>query len=243
MLRKALLSTAVLLSHCLSAQGTQPAKVVVFDQPGFPAIDSPAIPREVLAQALGKAATFADIGRLRAPETLQGASLLVMPYGSAFPLADWSAILAYLDGGGNLLLIGGQAMRVPVVGDGSVAFTRQQPQDTYSRQIGILHTYAPSAGGRAGALCLAPRLRIPSGDPASAGASVCRGGPAEWPRLPGRRGRNSHGFSGHGGRPWRQHAHAGLPCVAAVRDQISGQAPPCNGAVEIGEEFNACREC
>ena len=142
MLRKALLSTAVLLSHCLSAQGTQPAKVVVFDQPGFPAIDSPAIPREGLAQALGKAATFADIGRLRAPETLQGASLLVMPYGSAFPLADWSAILAYLHGGGNLLLIGGQAMRVPVVGDGSVAFTRQQPQDTYSRQIGFLHTYA-----------------------------------------------------------------------------------------------------
>jgi hypothetical protein len=142
MLRNLLFLFAVSGSHLLYAQGLPSAKVVVFSQPGFPSVDTPAISREVLAKALGQTSSFANIQQLQAPETLHGASLLVLPYGSAFPMQDWSTIESYLRGGGNLLLIGGQALRVPVLGDGSSTYTEQQPQDTYSRQVGFLHTYA-----------------------------------------------------------------------------------------------------
>jgi hypothetical protein len=52
---------------------------------------------------------------LAAPDdALANVDLLVLPYGSAFPVEAWKSIERYLDGGGNLLVIGGQPLRVPV---------------------------------------------------------------------------------------------------------------------------------
>jgi hypothetical protein len=65
---------------------------------------------------------------------------LVLPYGSAFPADDWNVILTHLRTGGNMLVIGGQALRVPVTGSHGV-FTAGPPQEAYARAIGILHTY------------------------------------------------------------------------------------------------------
>ena len=83
------------------------AKTVVFWQPGFPAPDSSA-PNEAVLQAAFAGAEFADAdhlpGALAAPDT----DLLVLPYGSAWPEADWDAILQYLDRGGNLIALGGK---------------------------------------------------------------------------------------------------------------------------------------
>jgi len=84
------------------------AKTVVFWQPGFPVADSPA-PNEAALQAAFAGAEFLNAnqlaGALAAPET----DLLVLPYGSAWPEADWDAILKYLDRGGNLIVLGGKA--------------------------------------------------------------------------------------------------------------------------------------
>jgi hypothetical protein len=92
------------------------AKTVVFWQPGFPTVASQPVERASLAQALdGVDAQFADLKSLNEPATLSDADLLILPYGSAFPTGGWKAIEDYLHAGGNLLIVGGQPLRVPVV--------------------------------------------------------------------------------------------------------------------------------
>jgi hypothetical protein len=117
------------------------AKVVVLWQPGFPTVASQPIDRASLDKALtGLEPVFEDEATLAAPETLSNADLLVLPYGSAVPVEAWRSIERYLDAGGNLLVIGGQPLRVPVslVNHQYVAAL---PQDTYSRALGFRHTY------------------------------------------------------------------------------------------------------
>jgi hypothetical protein len=80
-------------------------KVVVFSEPGFPSADS-AAPTQPQLQAAFAGATFASTSQL--PAALADADLLVMPYGSAWPEAQWQPILEYLDRGGNLLVLGGK---------------------------------------------------------------------------------------------------------------------------------------
>jgi hypothetical protein len=117
------------------------AKTVVFWQPGFPTVASQPVERASLAQALdGVDAQFADLKSLNEPATLSDADLLILPYGSAFPTGGWRAIEGYLHAGGNLLIVGGQPLRVPVVeADGK--FVESSPQDTYARVLDFRHTY------------------------------------------------------------------------------------------------------
>jgi Beta-galactosidase len=116
-------------------------KTVVFWQAGFPTVESRPVTQEALTKALsGMEPVFAGVDTLKNPATLRQTDLLVMPYGAAFPADDWGAILAYLRAGGNLLVIGGQAFRVPVTATNG-GFGVGPPQDMYSRAIGILHTY------------------------------------------------------------------------------------------------------
>jgi hypothetical protein len=127
----------LLLLVCSSASG----KTVVFWQAGFPTVESRAVTKQALQKALaGMGPVFPDIRSLKDPATLRQTDLLVMPYGSAFPADDWEAILAYVRAGGNMLVIGGRPFRVPVIGANG-GFAAGPPQDTYSRAIGILHTY------------------------------------------------------------------------------------------------------
>jgi hypothetical protein len=117
------------------------AKAVVFWQPGFPTVASQPVGRDTLVKALGgMEPVFAGIDGLKDPVTLEGADLLVLPYGSAFPTEAWSGILAYIRAGGNVAVLGGQAFRVPVTGANG-RFTQAPPQDTYARDMGIQHTY------------------------------------------------------------------------------------------------------
>ncbi len=134
---RAAIQWITLLVVCASAT----AKTVVFWQPGFPAVASQPVSRATLEHALsGMNPVFVGIDGLKDPSTLQQADLLVLPYGSAFPAQDWSVILAYLRAGGNLLVMGGQALRVPVTGARGI-FTPGPPQEAYAHEIGILHTY------------------------------------------------------------------------------------------------------
>ncbi len=84
------------------------AKTVVFWQPGFPAADS-LEPVEAALRAAVPGAEFAAADHLAAALAAPDTNLLVLPYGSAWPEAEWDAILNYLDRGGNLMVLGGKA--------------------------------------------------------------------------------------------------------------------------------------
>lgn len=117
------------------------AKVVVFWQPGFPTISSEPLTVEVLNKSLdGMQPLYSDEASLRDPATLGDAELLVLPYGSAVPVAEWKVIEHYLHAGGNLLVIGGQPLYVPVSGHVG-AFKSERAQDTYARALDFRHTY------------------------------------------------------------------------------------------------------
>jgi len=137
-----LLRSFALLSLLLAVSPAQLfAKTVVFEQAGFPVIDSQEVPRSALTRALdGMNPLFADLAALQKTETLADADLLVLPYGSAVPVEAWSVIESHFHAGGNLLIIGGLPMHVPVTQvDGK--FQAGRPQDTYGRLLEFRHAY------------------------------------------------------------------------------------------------------
>ena len=70
---------------------------------------------------------FAALDGLKDPATLNGADLLLLPYGSAFPTEAWSGIQAYLRAGGNRWC---STASVPVSVTGANGrFTQAPPQD------------------------------------------------------------------------------------------------------------------
>ena len=113
-------------------------QVAVFWQPGFPTAASQPVDRETLNSALHP--TFLSLAALQSIGALRNTVLLVLPYGSAVPADGWKAIESYVQNGGNLLILGGQPLRVPVT-QVNGTFVPGRPQDTYSRTLGLLHTY------------------------------------------------------------------------------------------------------
>lgn len=137
-MRKLSISTAFLL---ILISSTLHAKAVVFWHDGFPSLETATITRKSLERALHEhEPMFANADDLKDPEALNGADLLVLPYGSGFPTEAWPIINAYIHRGGNILVIGGQPFRIPVT-TAAGKFVEGPPQDTYSRELGILHTY------------------------------------------------------------------------------------------------------
>ena len=143
-MRKVLL-IALLLLACGS---TLLAKTVVFWQDGFPTVSSQPLSRDTLAIGLDDPKlVFAGLTELKDAATWKDADLFVLPYGSAVPADAWGSIQTYLRGGGNLLVLGGEALRVPVTAANG-KFIQSRPQDTYARELGFLHSYeVPVASG------------------------------------------------------------------------------------------------
>jgi len=117
--------------------------VVVLNEVGLPAADSPAFPRQLLAKAL-PGARFASAKELDSVLAESSAHLLVLPYGSAFPEEDWSAILSFLQHGGNLMVLGGRPFTRAAYHDDSgwhlrdygVRFIRQLSMDQFQTTPG-----------------------------------------------------------------------------------------------------------
>ena len=80
---------------------------VVFSEAGFPAADTGAPSEQHFAKML-PGARFAGAGQLAIPLKDAATRLLVLPYGSAFPEESWPEIFAFLQNGGNLLVLGGR---------------------------------------------------------------------------------------------------------------------------------------
>lgn len=98
---------AVLLSVTASVLAADPfSAAVVLSEAGLPAADSFS-PTPQLATLL-PGARAVSAGQLAIQLKDPATRLLVLPYGSAFPEAAWPEILAFLQNGGNLLVIGGR---------------------------------------------------------------------------------------------------------------------------------------
>jgi hypothetical protein len=117
-------------------------KTLVFWQEGFPAVSSQPLARDELLKALNDPeVVFAGIAELKDAATWKEVDLFVLPYGSAVPTDAWAAIRSYLRDGGNLLVLGGQALRVPVTATADGKFVQSRLQNTYSRELGFQNTY------------------------------------------------------------------------------------------------------
>lgn len=91
------------LAPAIHAQAT----TVIFMQSGFPVADTSAIPESTLTQGF-QAARMVNAAQLDEALASPQTSLLVLPYGSAYPEAAWPSILRYLDRGGDLIVLGGK---------------------------------------------------------------------------------------------------------------------------------------
>jgi len=124
------------------AQQTAPA-IVVLNEAGFPSWDSPAFSQQQIEKAL-PGARFASAKELDSLLTDSSPYLLVLPYGSAFPETNWSAIHAFLEHGGDLLVLGGRPFTRGAYHDDSgwhlrdysVRFIRQLSMDQFQSTPG-----------------------------------------------------------------------------------------------------------
>jgi hypothetical protein len=140
---------AIFIIFFLAAVSSAQARAVAFWQAGFPTEECQIIEQATLRAALQTMEpSFVRLDELRNPETLKDADLFVLPYGSAFPADAWNQIYAYLQGGGNLLSLGGRPLFFPVFRKGD-RFELGRPQNTYSRYLGAWHSYeVPQKDGK-----------------------------------------------------------------------------------------------
>jgi len=116
-------------------------RCVAFSEPGFPAIESEPLDASLLRSALTTCdLQTAGIDALARDDALRDVDLLVLPYGSAFPVEAWPVIRQHIRSGGNVLTIGGRPYSVPVR-RGSSGFEVASPTNAYARELGIWHSY------------------------------------------------------------------------------------------------------
>lgn len=125
---------------------TAKTRVIVFWEDGFPSADTAPPARASLSAILAGAAYVSADGlsdALASEET----GLLVLPYGSAFPEKQWDAIHKFLEGGGNLLVLGGRPFTRAAYKDGTV-WRMRPPIQTFARTL-FLNDYQETPGSDA----------------------------------------------------------------------------------------------
>jgi len=155
-----LLATATWLLACagilvagalpLAAQGApsgREVRVALFFEAGFPAVGAPAPDRAELDRALrGLAVTTLGASSLSAELRRDRFEVLLLPYGSAFPVQAWEAIAAFLADGGNLVNLGGAPFAAPTVREGS-SWRRLEGRTAFSKALGLLQSFPVAAAG------------------------------------------------------------------------------------------------
>lgn len=119
------------------------SSIVALREAGFPVADAPSVSNAQLEKIL-PGARFASADQLGALLADPGSRLLVLPYGSAFPEQNWSAIFSFLERGGNLLVLGGRPFTRAAYHDAAgwhlrdygVRFIRQLGIDQYQATPG-----------------------------------------------------------------------------------------------------------
>ncbi len=131
------------LSAAQARPSPPPSRLALFAAPGFPTVDAPVIAPDTLSAAFADLplATFDSPRSLAEGLARDAADVLVLPYGSAFPVEAWPAIRRFVDAGGGLLVLGGAPFQVPVrsSADGYVQDVRQ-PTFAHELLIGPAET-------------------------------------------------------------------------------------------------------
>jgi hypothetical protein len=142
-------------------------RALVFRAAGFPTLDATPIDARVLDAALAElpATVASTANELTERLALRDVDVLVLPYGSAFPVDAWPRIRAFLAHGGGLTVLGGAPFHEPVrrAGDTWIRGPRQ-PAFAHDLLIGPAEAIAHGAGARVVALPdtgLAPQLALP----------------------------------------------------------------------------------
>ncbi|MGE5361830.1 MAG: hypothetical protein ACM3NQ_22665, partial [Bacteroidales bacterium] len=122
-------------------------RVVVFLERGFPAADTVAPDGEILRGALAAFdVMLADAKELPAALDDERSTVLVLPFGSAFPQSAWPAINRYLGRGGSFVNLGGVPFAQPVAGQQG-AWRLLRRTTTYHKQLGIVQAFPVDASG------------------------------------------------------------------------------------------------
>jgi hypothetical protein len=123
-----------------AAEASRPARVALFRAPGFPTADAPFIDDATLATAL----VGLSVETLESPDALASRlkradhDLLVLSYGSAFPLEAWTAMRDFVKRGGGLVVLGGAPFHQPVRTEKAADGTRYvlgPRQPTYAHEF------------------------------------------------------------------------------------------------------------
>ena len=112
MIRAALVAVALAALPVTAAEPETP-RVALFAADGFPVVDAAPVDIANLRQAPG--VVVLDSPAALVASLKPGAfDALVLPYGSAFPLDAWPAIRDFVQGGGGLVVLGGEPFAQPV---------------------------------------------------------------------------------------------------------------------------------
>jgi hypothetical protein len=129
-------------------------RALVFRAAGFPTVDAPPIDDGVLDRALAglPVERAASAGELVARLRLRDVDVLILPYGSAFPVEAWPRIRGFLRHGGGLAVLGGAPFHEPVraAPGGTGAWLRGPRQTAFAHDllIGPAEAIAPPPGGK-----------------------------------------------------------------------------------------------
>ena len=134
------LTALVLPVGMAAAEASRPPRAALFRAAGFPTADAPAMADATLATAL----SGLPIDTIDSPSALAARlkradhDVLVLPYGSAFPLEAWPAIRDFVKQGGGLVVLGGAPFHQPVrqekAGDGT-RYVLGPRQPTYAHEF------------------------------------------------------------------------------------------------------------
>jgi hypothetical protein len=112
------------------------ARAAVFRAAGFPTVDAPPIDDAKLAAALAglPTDTLDSPSGLASKLSRSEHDVLVLPYGSAFPVDAWAAIRDFVREGGGLVVLGGAPFHQPVRRSGE-GYALGSRQPTYAREL------------------------------------------------------------------------------------------------------------
>ncbi len=120
---------------CRQGSG-RPAQIICFQSNTFPTVDAPRIDPATLKDAL----KGYDVAYPENTESLNrelngaGSSLLILAYGSAFPVGSWQSIRSFISRGGGLILLGGSPFHQPVM-ENSGRWVMGTLQPTYAHEL------------------------------------------------------------------------------------------------------------
>ncbi len=117
-----LIAIAAAIFSPLNAQAIapgDPTTIIVVHEPGFPSAETAKLTMEDVEKVMANAGTYTvrelSFSDMQSDMPDPGSSLVIWPYGSAMSDAGWSALLPYIQAGGNLLVPGGRAFSMDVL--------------------------------------------------------------------------------------------------------------------------------